>query len=266
MASATVNSAKETNAYRAVPAPTLAPTPVGLSARRAERWLCLPPGAWQKRRLYALKVGGETFESLGIRIGDFLIVEPGARERPGQTVVTKNSSILSIRRIPLPSPSNQIPSVLELPLRQRTAKSPARVIGTVIGVIRPTGSGALKPVLTAARPSARRTRRDPDVVSSRQSPGERPSRRDPRSDDARSASLRRFLTESWPLAGSIAGDGLGAQGDASERWRLRLSALLRCEQQATDPRIRGALLDEAAGVALLAARHVRRRELFSPAR
>lgn len=261
MASTTVNSAKQARCCHAEPAPTLAPTPVGLSARRAERWLGLPAGAWQKRRLYALKVRRETFETLGIRIGDFLIVEPGARERPGQMVVTKGRTSLSIRRIPLPTPSTQIPSVLELPLRHRAAESPARIVGTVIGVIRPTGSGALKPVLNAARPSLHRTRRGNSV---RPCPGPPLARRDLHGDDATVAGLRRLLAESRPLRGSIDENGFGVQVETWERWRLRLSTLLSCQELARDPKVRAALLDEAANVALLATRVCRGRFLNPP--
>lgn len=135
----------------------LATTAVGLSARRAERWLSLPLGAWHKRRLYALRVGGATFESLGIRLGDFLIVEPGVRERPGQTVVTKKRAALSLKRIPPLRPVPRLPNVLELPLGSRGTHSSITVVGTVIGVIRPTGTGALKPVRSVMPPSLRRS-------------------------------------------------------------------------------------------------------------
>ena len=41
--------------------PTLAPAPEGLSIRRAERWLGLPPGAWHRRKLYALRLNARTY-------------------------------------------------------------------------------------------------------------------------------------------------------------------------------------------------------------
>jgi len=122
----------------------LAPAPDGLSARRVERWLDLPPGAWQRRRLYALRLKGCAFTALGLRPGDFLIVEPGGREQPGKLVVTRGTDGPSLKRVALPAASSRMPTVLELPLRERTSRS--YVVGAVLGVLRPTGTGALRPV------------------------------------------------------------------------------------------------------------------------
>lgn len=137
------------------PAPTLAPAPEGLSARRVERWLDLPPGAWQRRRLFALRIRAEAFSYLGMRAGDLVIVEPGAREQPGQVVVTRSARGPSLRKIPHSVPmERRLPTVLELPLKERGFASDERVVGTVIGLLRSTGTGALRPVPlgTALRP------------------------------------------------------------------------------------------------------------------
>lgn len=132
------------------PTPTLATAPEGLSARRCERWLDLPPGAWQRRRLFALRLTGGNMPSLGLREGDFLIVEPGAKEQPGTIVVTRSGGTCSARRVPSahhPNGQARIPTVLELPLRERSRPhQAAHVIGTVLGHLRPSPEGVLRPV------------------------------------------------------------------------------------------------------------------------
>lgn len=140
------------------PAPTLATAPEGLSARRVERWLDLPPGAWQRRRLYALRLNGQAFAHLGFRAGDLVVVEPGAKEQPGSIVVTRSPQGSSIRRIP-PSMHGErrMPTVLELPLKERVLHKGEHVVGTVIGLLRSTGTGALRPVpLASSRPAPKR--------------------------------------------------------------------------------------------------------------
>jgi len=139
-------------------APTLAPAPEGLSARRVERWLDLPPGAWQGRRLYALRLKGTAYASLGLRPGDLVVVEPGGREQPGRLAVTRSPHGSSLKRIPLPAPiERRMPTVLELPLREKGGGHGERVVGTVIGHLRATGTGALRPVpMSPSKPRAKR--------------------------------------------------------------------------------------------------------------
>lgn len=227
-------------AERPRPDPTLALPPVGLSARRAERWLDLPPGAWQKRRLYALKVGTESYDPLGVRRGDFVIVEPGARERPGQLVVTKTQAALSLRRIPLANPRVEMPTALELPFGSSRSKYACRVVGTVLAILRPTGTGALKPVRLGTRNPPRRS----GSLAQRA----RPQAPDTASNDLRAARLRRLLETSEPVTSFGAGQSR-PRDDIRERWRSRLATLLVCQAHAHDPGVRSALLDEAANAA-----------------
>jgi hypothetical protein len=123
-----------------------------------ERWLDLPPGAWQRRRLYALRLKGQAFALLGFCPGDLVVVEPGAREQPGRIVVTRSSRGSSLRKIPHPGPiERRMPTVLELPLRERSLTHGEHVVGTVIGLLRATGTGALRPVpLSSSRTRPRR--------------------------------------------------------------------------------------------------------------
>ncbi len=226
-------------------APTLAPAPEGLSARRVERWLDLPPGAWQRRRLYALRLRGESFVSLGFREGDLVIVEPGSRERPGKTVITRSASSLGLKRIPLPPQHDgRMPNVLELPLWPRVLDNSERVVGTVIGLLRSTGTGALRPVsLSRPRPrpaSARHGLRQPEVASER------------RVGEAKLSveSLRAELTEwrSW-IARAADAQSAAHSHPHTNRWeRLEgsLATLCDCLAHTHNPRLQAALLEEAA--------------------
>lgn len=226
-------------------APTLAPAPEGLSARRVERWLDLPPGAWQRRRLYALRLRGEAFVSLGFREGDLVIVEPGARERPGKTVITRSATSLGLKRIPLPPQHDgRMPNVLELPLRPRTLDSSERVVGTVIGLLRSTGTGALRPVsLSRPRPRPAGVRPVPRLP-------EAPSER--RADEAKLSveTLRAELTE-WRSWIARAADTRSATHpslhvDRWERLEASLATLCDCLAHTHNPRLQAALLEEAA--------------------
>lgn len=226
-------------------APTLAPAPEGLSARRVERWLDLPPGAWQRRRLYALRLRGEAFVSLGFRENDLVIVEPGARERPGKTVITRSAAGLGLKRIPLPPQHDgRMPNVLELPLRPRTLGSSERVVGTVIGLLRSTGTGALRPVsLSRPRPrpaGSRSPSRLPELPSERRLSEKRISEE----------TLRAELSEwkSWIARASETRSATDAPLpiDRWERLEASLATLCDCLAHTHNPRLQAALLEEAA--------------------
>lgn len=226
-------------------APTLASAPDGLSARRVERWLDLPPGAWQRRRLYALRIRSASFAYLGLRNEDLVIVEPGGREQPGSIVVTRGSAGSSLRRIAQPSlVERRMPTVLELPLRERTPNTNERVVGTVIGALRSTGTGALKPIPLGSPKQVRRTKASTTTVVAL------PSRRresGPVSFDYLSeiqAKWRGWIsrareTSAVPTPGQV------------ERWdRLEasLSTLCDCLQRTHSPGLRDALSAEASAV------------------
>jgi hypothetical protein len=237
-------------------APTLASAPDGLSARRVERWLDLPPGAWHRRRLYALRLRGESFAYLGLRKGDLVVVEPGAREQPGSIVVTRGSSGTSLRKIAqLVRAERQMPTVLELPLRERT--SPERVIGTVIGVLRSTGTGALRPVPAGgSRLAARRNHHTSRRADTRTAASARP----------RSVELSAARSQAMPVSeehladvqarwqgwvGSHRNSNVQATPAQLERWeRLdgSLSTLCDCLRKTHSPSLRAALSAEASAV------------------
>lgn len=228
----------------AEPTPTLATAPEGLSARRVERWLDLPPGAWQRRRLYALRITGQAFVSIGFRQGDLVIVEPGAREQPASVVVTRSMSGCSLKRIPSLVPvEHRTEAVLELPLRERRSSSQAaHVTGTVIGLLRPTGTGALRAVsLGWGKPRVKRR-----IGSSRPMP--------PANEiDARvpASMLTRTLIEWRAWLSTVRSVGNVAPVNM-ERWNrlgATLATLMNCLDHAHSPALRSALSGEAVAVA-----------------
>lgn len=226
-------------------APTLAPAPEGLSARRVERWLDLPPGAWQKRRLYALRLKGQAFSTLGFLVGDIVVVEPGAREQPGRIVVTRGPDGPSLKRIsPTVRAGRRMPTVLELPLREKIPTCNERVVGTVIGLLRPTGTGALRP---AALPASRTgTRRPParSVVAG-------PVRGSGAQDEP--VSLDRLLqTQSlWRKWLAMVRECERGTPEGLEKWErldASLAALCDCLSRTHSPGLRTALAVEAEAV------------------
>lgn len=223
----------------------LAPAPEGLSARRVERWLDLPVGAWQRRRLYGLRLRNDAFAALGFRNGDLVVVEPGSRERPGKTVVTRSHDGMSLRRIPLPLPrDNRMPSVLELPLRDPSTATGERIVGTVIGLLRPTGTGALRPV-PLSRASVR-------VAAARRSPRTWEVAADSHPQPAGPGldTLRTVLSDwrEWIAArrGSAATTATDARLDHWERLETSLATLCDCLAHTHNTRLRSALAEEAA--------------------
>jgi hypothetical protein len=107
-----------------------------LSAAAIERRLGLPPGAWSRRHLVALRVVGAGFSFLGLKPGDHLIVEPGARTSAGTLVVVRTGEELGVRRVlrdgnrrVLLTPADPT----ELPFPAKLGRH--AVIGTVLGTL-----------------------------------------------------------------------------------------------------------------------------------
>jgi hypothetical protein len=231
--------------------PTLASAPDGLSARRVERWLDLPAGAWQRRRLYALRLRGDAFSYLGLRRDDFLIVEPGAREQPGSIAVTRGASGTSLRRIAqLAAAERRMPTVLELPLRERS--SGERVIATVIGVLRSTGTGALRPVPAGgSRPATGRTLRSSRRSDTRAAVRYRPASPSPQPAPAVSEQHLADVESRWKtwVADSRRSHlATPAQLERWERLESSLATLCDCLRKTHSPSLRSALSTEAAAV------------------
>jgi SOS-response transcriptional repressor LexA len=103
-----------------------------LSATLAERELGLPAGAWNRRRLFALRVLSGDLTDCGFSKGDFLIIEPGAASVPGRLIVVRAEDALELRRVARDrrdEVETTAPDGLPFPKRIRRN----RIVGTVIG-------------------------------------------------------------------------------------------------------------------------------------
>lgn len=223
------------------PTPTLAAAPEGLSARRVERWLDLPPGAWQKRRLYALRLRGRAFAHLGFQPGDLIVVEPGAREQAGSIIVARSAGEFVLRKVIRGSSSGRrLPTVLELPLRERSDPHSERVVGTVIGHLRSTGTGALRPVAPAPSRGRKRHR-------AQRQPAATPSTL--RARPAFDSFLRTL--DSWTewIEARRHANAPAADLENWERLHASLGTLCDCISRTHNPDLRAALFGEAGALA-----------------
>lgn len=235
------------------PAPTLAAAPEGLSARRVEHWLDLPPGAWQRRHLYALKVSSPAFEGLGFRVGDIVVVEPGVHDRPGKVVITKSPKGIWIRRIPATRAAmraSRIPTVLELPFASPGLDASERIVGGVIGHLRPTGTGALRPVVSPTARSPRRLRAV-EAAPAGEAAGEDAPRTNSSPEVLDELEQVRSAWRSW-IEGhrdEALRDGPGCE--RLERWErldASLHALCECLERTHSANLKAALNDQAKAV------------------
>ncbi len=208
--------------------------------RAVEQALGLPSGAWQRRRLFALKTRSRAFEEIGIQKGDALIVEPGERLRPAQLVVVKEAGRISVRlcgslggkgRVPL-GQADLLPF-----MKVRT-----HVVGTVVGTLRRDERGQLYTV--ARRVPRPRIPRNlaPRVYERARLEAER---------IAQAQGFERRL-RSWELWTEHHRAELDAVSESlagcCKDFQKRLATLLECMRQARGDRLFCALRNEARTV------------------
>jgi SOS regulatory protein LexA len=186
----------------------------------------VPGGSWQRREVFALRVRGTSMVDDGILDGDYLVVEPRADIRDGQTVVAEVDGHATVKRlyrerdgaIRLQPANDRL-----LPLVVRGDR--VRIRGVVVGVLRKQGFRAPLPARSASRRSgAVRVATDLAV---------------------------RILEQHV-----VEGNRLAARTDQSEGRRARelkalaqsLRALHATYVETTHPRLRQALLEEATRV------------------
>lgn len=126
--------------------------------------LDVPDALWNGRRVFALRVRGQSMVEAGIHDGDYLIVEPREQVDDGRTVVVELDGSVTVKKIYRgrngqirlqPANSEMLPLVVH--------GEHVRVLGVVVGVLRKYGfpearrtSGASRGKLPA--PSGRNTR------------------------------------------------------------------------------------------------------------
>ncbi len=114
-----------------------------------EETLDVPESLWQGRKVFALRVRGQSMVDAGIRDGDYLIVEPADTADDGRTVVAEVDGQVTVKKL-YRSAGGQVrlqpanPEMLPLVI----GGDQVRVRGVVVGVLRKFG---FKPIPVAPR-------------------------------------------------------------------------------------------------------------------
>lgn len=120
--------------------------------------LDVPESLWKGRKVFALKVRGQSMADAGIRDGDYLIVEPCETADDGRTVVAEVDGRVTVKKL-YRERDGQIrlqPANSEM-LPLRVSGDNVRVRGVVVGILRKYGftSSAAKPKVPARCDSPR---------------------------------------------------------------------------------------------------------------
>jgi hypothetical protein len=105
-----------------------------------EESLDVPESLWNGRKVFALRVRGQSMVDAGIRDGDYLIVEPCQTADDGRTVVAEVDGHVTVKKL-FRAPDGEIrlqpanPEMLPLVVRAEDV----RVRGVVVGVLRKYG-------------------------------------------------------------------------------------------------------------------------------
>lgn len=121
-----------------------------------EESLDVPESLWHGRKVFALRVRGQSMVDAGIRDGDYLIVEPRETADNGRTVVAEVDGHVTVKKL-FRSAGGQVrlqpanPEMLPLII----AGDQVRIRGVVVGVLRKYGfkSEQTAAVRTAHRPA-----------------------------------------------------------------------------------------------------------------
>jgi hypothetical protein len=120
-----------------------------------EESLDVPESLWNGRKVFALRVRGQSMIDAGIHDGDYLIVEPADTADDGRTVVAEIDGHVTVKKL-FRSPGGQVrlqpanPEMLPLII----SGEQVRIRGVVVGVLRKYG---FKPMSAARKPVARPT-------------------------------------------------------------------------------------------------------------
>ena len=129
-----------------------------------EESLDVPESLWHGRKVFALRVRGQSMVDAGIRDGDYLIIEPRETADDGRTVVAEIDGHVTVKKL-FRSPGGQVrlqPANSEM-LPLIVSGDQVRIRGVVVGVLRKYG---FKPAPPRERSSARSSLR-PAAVSAR---------------------------------------------------------------------------------------------------
>lgn len=155
--------------------------------------LDVPEALWRGRKVFALRVRGQSMVDAGIRDGDYLIVEPCDTADNGRTVVAEIDGHVTVKKL-FRSPGGQVrlqpanPEMLPLIV----SGDQVRIRGMVVGVLRKYGFKGAAARDGAAQPRSAKT---PPFASAR------PARRPPPDADTLDLSLNAIdaQLERWRL-------------------------------------------------------------------
>jgi hypothetical protein len=122
-----------------------------------EESLEVPESLWRGRKVFALRVRGQSMVEAGIHDGDYLIVEPCEAPDNGRTVVAEIDGRITVKKL-FRSPGGQVrlqpanPDMLPLIV----SGDQVRIRGAVVGVLRKYGFKTTAPRERAGRPPAPR--------------------------------------------------------------------------------------------------------------
>jgi hypothetical protein len=198
--------------------------------------LDVPESLWRGRKVFALRVRGQSMIDAGIRDGDYLIVEPSDTADNGRTVVAEIDGHVTVKKL-FRSPGGQVrlqpanPEMLPLIV----SGDHVRIRGIVVGVLRKYGfKDAGSRGQSPRRPSINAT--------------PRPARKNTPDSDTLDLSLNAIdaQLESW----RILTDANAADSSARERAQMAvlgrdLQALREWYARTTKAVLRKAILEDA---------------------
>lgn len=216
-----------------------------------EETLDVPESMWQGRKVFALKVRGQSMIDAGIHDGDYLIIEPAETADDGRTVVAEVDGQVTVKKL-YRAPGGQVrlqpanPEMLPLII----GGDQVRVRGLVVGVLRKFGF----------RPAPAATARRAPGPAPRPLATPRPARRPAADGETLDLSLNAIdaQLERWRLLGE-------RQPARSARERAHLAqlgrdlhALREWYARTTKPVLRRALLADANRIIRRMQRHAAR--------
>jgi repressor LexA len=177
-----------------------------------EESLDVPESLWRGRKVFALRVRGQSMIDAGIHDGDYLIVEPGDTADNGRTVVAEIDGHVTVKKL-FRSPGGQVrlqpanPEMLPLIV----SGDQVRIRGVVVGVLRKYGFKS-----PGRAPGQRRAPAPLPATA-------RPARRGPVDTETLDLSLNAIdaQLESWRILSERSG------GDSTARERAQMAVLGR---------------------------------------
>jgi repressor LexA len=226
-----------------------------LEVYSVEERLDVPESLWQGRKVFALRVRGQSMVEAGIRDGDYLIVEPADDAADGRTVVAEVDGEVTVKKVYREAggavrlqPAN--PDMLPLIVRGESV----RIRGVVVGVLRKYGFGAPRERTAAARPATRAAAAKPQRRSG---------------DDGATLDLALNALDAHLARWKMLAEEEGARLSSEERVRIAsmardLQALREWGARTTKPGLRRAVLRDAQRVIQRMQRFLRARSLELP--